>query len=171
MSARDRLRGAIRVGIAHWAFGNLYEEVVRMPERVAERPGPGGSPLGPGEPARYYVPAGPVTVVAAVADAVARHRRGTGDPARDVAAGALVAAAGIGGYLIRTVNVPLVSGTAPPAERATMVARWHRWNRVRLVLLGVAAAASAAPTAPARQGPGTAVPGPAGSGQPPAARP
>ncbi|TCK22567.1 hypothetical protein [Pseudonocardia endophytica] len=43
----SRLRGAIRVGIAHWAFGNLYEEVVRMPERVAERPGPAGSPLGP----------------------------------------------------------------------------------------------------------------------------
>lgn len=135
-----RLRGAIRVGIAHWAFGNLYEEVVRMPERVAERPGPGGgSPLGPGEPARYYLPAGPLTVLAAVVDA-GRTRQAA--PA--VTAGALVAAAGIGGYLIRTVNVPLVSGTAAPDDRAAMVRSWHRWNRVRLGLLGVAALSSAA---------------------------
>lgn len=111
-----------------------------MPERVAERPAPSGSPLGPGEPARYYLPAGPLTVAAAVADAV-RSRR-DGDPRPVVTAGALVAAAGIGGYLVRTVNVPLVSGTAAPDERAAMVTRFHRWNRVRLALLGVAAVAA-----------------------------
>ena len=146
------LRRAVRTGIAHWGFGNLYEEVVRMPERIAERPSPSGSPLGPGEPARYYLPAGPVTVVAAVADAVRARREGDLRPA--VTAGALVAAAGIGGYLVRTVNVPLVSGTAPPGERAAMVARWHRLNRVRLVLLAVAAVA--APPAAAAPGPGAA---------------
>lgn len=138
--ANRRLRGAIRVGIAHWAFGNLYEEVVRMPERVAERQGP-GSPLGRGEPARYYLPAAPLTVVAAVVDA-ARSR----ELASAVTAGSLVVAAGIGGYLVRTVNVPLVSGAAPQGDRAAMVRSWHRWNRVRLVLLGVAAAAAGGPS-------------------------
>ncbi len=137
---RSWLAGAVRTGIAHWGFGNLYEEVVRMPERIAERPSPSGSPFGPGEPARYYVPAGPLTIVAAVVDAAAAHRDGNPRPA--VTAGALVAAGGIGGYLIRTVNVPLVSGTAPGHDRAAMVARWHRWNRIRLVLLGVAAASA-----------------------------
>jgi hypothetical protein len=33
-----RLRTVALVGLAHWFFGNLYEEVVRMPARVAETP-------------------------------------------------------------------------------------------------------------------------------------
>src|SRR5688572_1248708 len=70
-----RLQTAARLGLAHWFFGNLYEEVVRMPARIAEQPVAGG-PLAAGSPVRYYLPAAPVTVATTLACVAAGwHRR------------------------------------------------------------------------------------------------
>ena len=48
---------------AHWFFGNLYEAVVRIPDRIAaSEPSSrlARTPFGPGSPGRYYVPVAPI---------------------------------------------------------------------------------------------------------------
>ncbi|BBZ73215.1 hypothetical protein MPRS_43080 [Mycobacterium paraseoulense] len=60
----SRLLGLAQLGHAHWLFGNIYEAVVKIPDRLAAEPRPatreGGSPrsslLAPGSPLRYSLP-------------------------------------------------------------------------------------------------------------------
>jgi hypothetical protein len=68
-----RLQTTARLGLAHWFFGNLYEEVVRMPARLAESPS--GGPLAAGSPVLYHLPAAPVTLAATLGCVAAGWRR------------------------------------------------------------------------------------------------
>ena len=136
-----RLLATARLGLAHWFFGNLYEEIVRMPQRVADAPGAGG-PLGPGSPVRYYLPAAPLTLAATFA-AIASGWGDREDRPRLVAAGLLTTAgAAMTAHLVRAVNLRLLGDAVPDnGERRRLVAHWHRVNRVRLVMVAGAALA------------------------------
>jgi len=127
-----------RAGQAHWFFGNLYEAVVHMPERLDsdERPFAAGSPV------RYYLPAAPITLGATLATVVRGWRRDSDRPALAVAGACSVAGAALTGHLVRSVNLRLL-GDEPldPTERARLIRHWHRVNRVRLLLADSALAA------------------------------
>jgi hypothetical protein len=126
-----------RTAVAHWFFGNLYEEVVGVPALVAASP-PGGV-LAHGSPARYFLPAAPVTVASVVALAATERTRQSVAAALFTVAGAALTAP-----LVRTVTLDLLTGrTTDPAERDRLVRTWHRVNRVRLALVGAAAVALA----------------------------
>jgi hypothetical protein len=123
------------LGQVSWFFGNLYEAMVDMPQLLADaqsqrRPGL----MSPGSPLRYYAPIAPLTLVATTAALIDSWRSG-GDR-RMIAAATVntVAAVGLTGYLVRTVNVPLLTGAVPTdgSDRHRMVRRWHRANGVRL---------------------------------------
>jgi hypothetical protein len=113
----------------------VYEAVVDVPQLLADaqprrRPGL----LGPGSPLRYYAPVAPLTLVATAATLVDSWRSGGDRRLIAAAAASTVAAVGLTGYLVRTVNVPLLSGAVPvdSADRPRMLRRWHRANGVRL---------------------------------------
>jgi hypothetical protein len=119
-------------GQVAWLLGNLYEAVVDVPRLLADaqpqrRPGL----LRPGSPLRYYAPIAPLTL-ASTAAALVDGWRSAGDRRTVVvAAASTVAAVGLTGYLVRMVNVPLLTGAgAVPMDQ--MVTRWHRANGVRL---------------------------------------
>jgi Domain of unknown function (DUF1772) len=142
-----RLQTTARLGLAHWFFGNLYEEVVRMPARLAEVPI--GSTLAPGSPVRYHLPAAPVTLAATLGCVVAGWDRRADRPALAAAGLLTVTGAALTGHLVRSVNLRLLGGTPPdPLERQRLVERWHRVNRVRLVVVAAAAVALRAGTRP-----------------------
>jgi Domain of unknown function (DUF1772) len=143
---RVHLRTAAQLGLAHWFFGNLYEEVVGMPARIAEHPPPGG-PFAPGSPVRYYLPAAPLTMAATFGTIAAGWHRPRDRPAL-AAAGVLTATgAVITGHLVRSVNVRLLDGGEPdPVERQRLVRHWHAVNRVRLAVVAAAAVALRAGT-------------------------
>jgi hypothetical protein len=150
---RAGLRTAAELGLAHWFFGNLYEEVVRMPARIAAQP-PAGGAFATGSPVRYYVPAAPVTLATTLACVATGWRRPADRPA--LAAAALLTAAGaaLTAHLVRAVNLRLLDGAgrpADPAERQRLVEHWHRVNRVRLVVVAAAAVALRAGSSPARR--------------------
>ena len=147
----DRHRGWLvvaRVSHAQWFFVNLYEAVVRMPDRLADHhDSPGrssrGGPLAPGSPARYHLPAAPIVTGSALAVLSAGARRDGGAPARVVAAASSMAATALTGYLVRTVNLRLLDDGPPIGtdERQQLVDRWHHVNRIRLGLLAMATVA------------------------------
>jgi len=59
----DRLLGVAEFSHAHWFFGNLYEALVKIPDRLAASdasPGLPRTPLGAGSPGRYYAPIAPI---------------------------------------------------------------------------------------------------------------
>ena len=66
-----------QLGYAHWFFGNLYEAVVRAPDRVAKGYEPGrddrrlASVLSSGSPVRYYLPGVPVVIGATLSAVLA----------------------------------------------------------------------------------------------------
>jgi hypothetical protein len=74
-----------QLGYAHWFFGNLYEAVVRVPDRLAKDYAPGVADRrlafvrSAGSPVRYYRPGVPVvlgaTPSALVAGWTSRHDR------------------------------------------------------------------------------------------------
>ena len=144
MSRRRRCASAALtlalLGHAHWFFGNLYEAVVRVPDRMLDEAVPAAQAtavLRPGSPLRYYVPGLPFTVPAALVALVAgwevpRPRRWLA-----VFVGCSAAGAALTGYLVRRVNVPLFFSAEPvgDAERAALLRTWYRLNGVRLALL------------------------------------
>jgi hypothetical protein len=135
----DALLAAARIGNAHWLFGNLYEEVVGMPARVADGPHDGGL-LGRHSPVRYFLPVAPMTLGATLAAAVTGWHRREDRPALAAALALTVAGAGITGQLVRSVVVRLFDDHLPADERDRLVASWHRANRVRLALAAGAGA-------------------------------
>jgi hypothetical protein len=137
-----------RAAHAQWFFVNLYEAVVRMPDRLADEHDSGarqgnGGPFRTGSPARYHIPAVPV-VVASTAIAVADGLRTDRDRAALLVAAAC-SSSGIGltGYLVRRVNLRLLDDGPPigPEERRSLMGRWYRLNGIRLLLLAAASVA------------------------------
>ena len=137
-----------QLGQAHWFFGNLYESVARVPERLADAPIVAienervslGALLQPGSPARYYVPVAPLTVGATVSALVA----GWGAPRNRGWLGVSVVCLGTGGLLTariaRDINMKLFFTAQPlsSTEREDLLRRWYRLNRIRLAASGVA---------------------------------
>ncbi|HZP47499.1 MAG TPA: hypothetical protein VFB07_03110 [Vicinamibacterales bacterium] len=132
-----------RVGYAQWLFGNAYEAVVRVPERLAAEPLP--SVFSSGSPVRYYLPAMPLVAGATVAALVSgwslRDRRPW---LAATAAGALSAAVATA-YAVRAVNLKLfvAGGDGAVADRDRLLRRWHRVNAVRMAAVGFAWLAAA----------------------------
>ncbi|MCO1660552.1 DUF1772 domain-containing protein [Pseudonocardia humida] len=149
-----RLAGALlaaaQFGQAQWFFGNLYEAVVQIPDRLAHRrdlavppgePVTVGSMLRPGSPVRFYLPLAPVTVGAAVAalgvgwnGAAAQRRWSTASVAGTLTAGLSTA------YIVRAINVRLFFAAEPPSaeEREALLRRWYALNAIRMAATAVA---------------------------------
>jgi hypothetical protein len=155
-SARRRGRVAAslsalaRFGYAQWFFGNLYEAVVKIPDRLAQDYEPAGadrrleSLFSPGSPVRYYLPAGPITMVASVA-ALAASRDTSIDRRWLAASTACALSGGIAtAYLVRAVNLKLfIAGhTLTRAEQDVLLRTWYRLNAFRLAAAGGAWLAS-----------------------------
>jgi hypothetical protein len=146
--ATTALVTAAQLGQAQWFFGNLYEAVVHIPERIAaesgsdlrsERPGL-ATLLRPGSPVRYFLPAAPVTLAASIAAVIAgwdepRDRKWLGAGAASTVSGVVLTA-----YVVRQVNRKLFFAAQPlaPAEQQELLRRWHRLNKLRLAASGVA---------------------------------
>jgi Domain of unknown function (DUF1772) len=135
MLGRFGLRAA-GVAQASWLFANLYEAVVGMPQllldaRHQRRPGL----MSAGSPLRYYAPVGPLTVATTAVALVDSWRAGGDRRMIALAATSTGAAFALTGYLVRAVNLKLLSDSAPlpDSERRQIVATWHRANGVRLV--------------------------------------
>src|SRR3954451_2244209 len=123
------------LGQVAWFVGNLYESVVDMPQLLADaqpqrRPGL----MSPGSPLRYYAPVAPLTLAATTAALINSWRSGGDRPMIAAAAANTVAAVGLTGYLVRTVNLSLLAGAVPTdsADRHRILKRWHRANGIRL---------------------------------------
>ncbi len=145
---RSRWVRAARLGQTAWLVGNLYEGLVGMPQLLADaRPRRSPGLLTSGSPVRYYVPVAPLALGATGVTLVQSWRSG-GDRLLIAVTGTAVAAAlALSGYLIQTVNQPLLAGTGPltDVDRHRLVSTWHRVNAVRLVALAVASATSPHP--------------------------
>jgi hypothetical protein len=126
---------AANLGQLSWFFGNLYEATVDVPRLLLDaqeqrRPGF----MTPGSPLRYYAPVAPLTIAVTTAALIDAWRAG-GDRRMVVAATLNMAVAvALTGYLVRTVNVRMLSSATPPesSERQRMIKTWHRANGVRL---------------------------------------
>jgi hypothetical protein len=138
-----------QLGIAQWLFGNVYEAVVRIPERLSARnsdaPGTHGSALprsvlGRGSPVRYYAPAAPITAATILTALVLSRQTRSIRRWLGTAAGCMILGSAITGYLVRTVNLKLFFGSepVPAAERDALIRRWYRLNVLRTVATGAA---------------------------------
>ena len=135
-----------QLGYAHWFFGNLYEAVVRVPDRVAKYCDPGrgdqrlASVLSSGSPVRYFLPGVPVVIGATLSSVLAGWRSRNARPwLASLAVSALsgfVATA----WLVRTVNFKLFIAGQPltPAARDRLLRIWYRVNVLRLLTTGSA---------------------------------
>ena len=127
-----------KAGQAAWLFGNLYEGVIGMPQLLAcARAERSPGLLTSGSPVRYFAPIAPLTL-GATAITLARSWRSGQDRYRiAAAAGGFLGALGLSGYLIRTVDLPLLTNGEPltEVERSQYAARWHMINTLRLLFL------------------------------------
>lgn len=133
-----------RFGLAAWFFGNLYEGVVGMPQLLvyAQPHRPRGL-LTSGSPVRYFAPVAPVALGANAAALLVEWRSGEDRRRVATAAACLTGAVALSAYLIRTVNLALLTNNAPlpEPERRRLLARWHQINAARLLLLAAGSAA------------------------------
>jgi hypothetical protein len=124
-----------KLGQVCWFFGNFYEAVVDVPRLLSDAQQQRRAGLmSPGSPLRYYAPIAPLTITATAA-ALSGIWRAGGDRRMVVAATVNTAVAvALTGYLVRTVNVRLLSSATPPrtSESERMIKTWHRANKVRL---------------------------------------
>jgi hypothetical protein len=135
-----------QLGYAHWFFGNLYEAVVRVPDRVAKdcEPGRGDRRLASvrssGSPVRYYLPGVPVVIGATLCAVLAgwrwrNHRPWLASLAVSAFSGVVATA-----WLVRTVNLKLFIAGQPltPADQDRLLRIWYRVNVLRLLTTGSA---------------------------------
>lgn len=139
------LPGLTQLGHAHWFFGNLYEAVVKIPDRLASHDSPRGSegavsPFGPGSPVRYYAAAAPATSPAVIAAAVLGWGNRSSRPWLVSAVACSVLGSAATAYLVRAINLKLFFNAEPlaAAEQEVLLRTWYRVNAVRLVLAGAA---------------------------------
>lgn len=131
-----------RLGIRAWFFGNLYETVVGTPQLLADARGRRRGLLGVGSPVRYYLPLAPLAFGATGMTLVRGWRAGGDRRAVAAAAVGMTSAAALSGYLIRSVNLPLLTGDEPltDSDRRRLVTTWHLVNGLRLGTLVLAMA-------------------------------
>jgi hypothetical protein len=135
-----------QLGYAHWFFGNLYEAVVRVPDRLAKVTEPGvddrrpASVLSPGSPVWYYVPGIPVVIAATLAALVAGWTSRNDRPWLGAAALFTLLGVVATAYLVRAVNVKLFVAGQPltQADRDRLLRVWYRVNVLRLLTAGSA---------------------------------
>jgi Domain of unknown function (DUF1772) len=147
MTARRPLRrrswwgSAARLGQSAWFFGNLYEAMVGTPQLLADvRSERAPRLLGAGSPVRYYIPVAPLAFGATAVALLESWRSGDDRRLIITSAACTAAAAGLTAYLIRSVNLRLLSSDEPLSQhdRNEMVATWHLTNGIRLGLLAAA---------------------------------
>lgn len=131
-----------RMGLLAWFFGNLYEAAVGMPQLLADARARRRGLLRTGSPVRYYAPVAPMAFGATAATLVRGWRTGADRRAITATAVSLASAAALSGYLIRSVNVRLLTSDEPlsDGDRRRLIATWHVVNGVRLGALGIAMA-------------------------------
>ncbi|GAB3402283.1 DUF1772 domain-containing protein [Flindersiella endophytica] len=141
MRATRTLLTLAQLGRAHWLFGNLYEAVARIPERLSEPSDASGadprpaSMLGKGSPARYYLPGIPVTFGATIAALATGWKAPAGGRGWLIASTAsTLAGAAVTVHLVRNVNSKLFVAGPPLSaeERQALLKKWHRLNACRL---------------------------------------
>lgn len=152
-SRRQRTAAALltlaQVGQAQWFFGNLYEAVVKVPDRLAGQRDlavPAGQPvtvraiMRAGSPVRYYLPAGPTAAGAAMAALVAGWDGSSSRRWLAASAVASLSGAALTTCIVSEVNISLFFASDPPtaAERAALLRRWHRVNMIRLAVAAAA---------------------------------
>jgi hypothetical protein len=142
----DRLLGAAEFTHAHWFFGNLYEALVRIPDRVAASEASAElprSPFGTGSPGRYYAPVAPLNVPLACAALVAGWNRPGSRPWLIVAAASSAVGGAATAYLLRSVNPKLFFSPQPlsAARRKPLLTKWYRVHAIRLAASAIALAA------------------------------
>ncbi|MCZ9883773.1 DUF1772 domain-containing protein [Arthrobacter sp. B2a2-09] len=142
----DWLLGVAEFTHAHWFFGNLYEAIVKIPDRVAasearrELP---RTPFGAGSPGRYYAPIAPLSAPAAVAALIAGWKHSDSRAWLMVGAASSATGAAATAYLLRSVNPKLFFSPQPLDEsrRRPLLKRWYRVHALRLTASAVALAA------------------------------
>jgi hypothetical protein len=136
-----RLLEVAQLSHAQWLFGNVYEAVVKIPERLsAERSasvavnGRRTTVLGPGSPVRYYAPAVPLTAATTLAALVTSGQSVKTKRWLAMAAGCWMSGVAITAYLVRKVNLKLFFADEQPpiAERDALIRTWYRLNVVRI---------------------------------------
>lgn len=135
-----------QLGYAHTLFGNLYEAVVKIPNRLAGcyDPNDGDRRLpglfSPGSPVRYYLPGVPLTVSSTLAALVLGSTRPGDRRWLETTALCTILSGALTGYLVRAVNVKLFVAGHPvtPAERDVLLRTWHRLNLIRIAALAAA---------------------------------
>lgn len=120
---------------AAWLYANIYEGVVGVPELLSRQPERMGL-LATGSPVRFYALVGPVAVGGSALEVLARWRQAEDRVHLAAAAACLAASVGVTGFLVKSVNVSLITETAPSDAR--LLLRWHRWNAARVALLAAA---------------------------------
>jgi hypothetical protein len=143
-----RLLTVAEFGHAQWFFGNVYETIGWIPDRLADRGDltvPDDEPvnlramLQPGSPVRYWLPVGPITMAATVGALLAGwnnppSRRGLLMCAVGTIGSALVTA-----YTVHNINVKLIfREQRRTEEQEELLGRWYRLNAMRIVATGVA---------------------------------
>ena len=142
----DRLLDVAEFTHAHWFFGNLYEALVKIPDRVAASeasPGLPRSPFGAGSPGRYYVPIAPLSAPAAVAALLSGWRHSDSRPWLIAGAASSITGAATTAYLLRSINPTLFFSPQPldEARRKPLLKRWYRVHALRLTASAIALAA------------------------------
>ncbi|GAA4053267.1 hypothetical protein GCM10023063_47080 [Arthrobacter methylotrophus] len=103
----DRLLDIAEFSHAHWSFGNLYEALVKIPDRVAASettPGLPRSPFGAGSPGRYYAPVAPISAPAAIAALATGWNHARSRRWLMVAAASSTTGAAATAYLLRSIK-------------------------------------------------------------------
>lgn len=130
--------------VAHWLFGNLYEQVVTVPPALTEpRPGALVGPLDLGSPLFYYTPLSIPLALTLVWVLAVRVRRSvpSGDDRRAavlgtrMAAVAVTAAAALKVLLITTVNPGFRDATVTPEVLREQTILWLVGNGSVVLLL------------------------------------
>ena len=136
-----RLLELAQLGHAQWLFGNVYEAVVKIPERLSAESsssatvnGRQTAVLGPGSPVRYYAPAVPLTAATTIAALITSGQSAKTKRWLAMAVGCWMSGVAITAYLVRKVNLKLFFADEQPpiAERDALIRTWYRLNVVRI---------------------------------------
>jgi hypothetical protein len=142
MRATAALLDLAELGIASWLFGNVYEAVVKIPERLAVQRHETATPpvktrrpsvLGSGSPVRYYLPSVPLTLGSMLAALRAGRNLRTGRRWVTVAISCWISGVAITAYMVRTINLKVFFTNEPPpfAERDAAIRHWYKLNVAR----------------------------------------